>query len=196
VRQEGSGEMPGFDSMLADLGQRIARCPIEGLARPMEWLLSHRPPEPVRRVICHGDFHPQNVLMSGHAVTGVLDWPNAVIADPAYDVAATRTILSCVPIEMAALPALLRWLARTMRPLLLARHLAGYQRRRKLDRPTLAYYEAASCMRGLVRVAEARLGSTGSSAALNPLDASSFGERLAARFARITGIDAALPAVR
>ena len=30
---------------------------------------------------------------------------------------------------------------------------------------TLAYYEAASCMRGLVRVAEARLGSTGSSAA-------------------------------
>lgn len=196
VRQEGSGEMPGFDSMLAGLGQRIARCPIEGLARPMEWLLSHRPPEPVRRVICHGDFHPQNVLMSGHAVTGVLDWPNAVIADPAYDVAATRTILSCVPIEMAALPALLRWLARTMRPLLLARHLAGYQRRRKLDRPTLAYYEAASCMRGLVRVAEARLGSTGSSAGLNPLDASSFGERLAARFALITGIDAALPAVR
>jgi aminoglycoside phosphotransferase (APT) family kinase protein len=196
VRQEGSGEMPDFDKLLADLGQRIARRPIEGLARPMRWLVSHRPPEPGRRVICHGDFHPQNILMAGNAVTGVLDWPNAVIADPAYDVAATRIILSCAPIEMAAVPALLRWVARMVRPILLVRHLAGYQRRRKLDPTTLAYYEAASCMRGLVRVAEARLGSAGAPAALNPLDASSFGERLAARFARITGIDAALPPVR
>jgi hypothetical protein len=87
-------------------------------------------------------------------------------------------------------------LARMMRPVLLARHLAGYQRRRKLDRTTLAYYEAASCMRGLVRVAEARLGSAGGATALNPLDASSFGERLAVRFARITGIGPALPPVR
>jgi len=31
---------------------------------------------------------------------------------------------------------------------------------------------------------------------LNPLDASSFGERLAVRFARITGIGPALPPVR
>jgi len=182
--------------MLADLDRRVTRPPIEGLVRPIRWLLSHGPPEPDRRAICHGDFHPQNVLMSGNAVTGVLDWPNAVVADPAYDVAATRVILSCAPIEMAAVPAVARLLARMMRPVLLARHLAGYQRRRKLDRTTLAYYEAASCMRGLVRVAEARLGSAGGATALNPLDASSFGERLAVRFARITGIGPALPPVR
>jgi aminoglycoside phosphotransferase (APT) family kinase protein len=196
VRQEGVGEMPSFDTMQADLGRRISRRSIEGLAGAMGWLLSHRPPEPDRRVICHGDFHPQNVLMSGNAVTGVLDWPNAVLADPAYDVAATRVILSCVPMEMAAMPAVLRLLARMMRPVLLARHLAGYQRRRRLDPVTLAYYEAASCMRGLVRVAEARLAATEGAAAtvLNPLDASSFGENLAARFARITGVAAALPA--
>jgi len=196
VSREGIGEMPSFDSMLADLDRRVTRRPVEGLVQPMRWLLSHGPPEPDRPVICHGDFHPQNVLMSGNAVTGVLDWPNAVVADPAYDVAATRVILSCAPIEMAAVPAAARVLARMMRPVLLARHLAGYQRRRKLDRTTLAYYEAASCMRGLVRVAEARLAATEGAAAtvLNPLDASSFGENLAARFARITGVGAALPA--
>ncbi len=172
VSQEGIGEMPSFDSMLADLDRRVTRRPVEGLVQPMRWLLSHGPPEPDRRAICHGDFHPQNVLMSG------------------------RVILSCAPIEMAAVPAAARLLARMMRPVLLARHLAGYQRRRKLDRTTLAYYEAASCMRGLVRVAEARLGPAGGATALNPLDASSFGERLAVRFARITGIGAALPPVR
>jgi len=195
VRQETGGAMPDFDSLLSDLDRRVMRGPIEGLAGPMRWLLSHRPPEPGRLAICHGDFHPQNVLMSGGIVTGVLDWPNAVIADPACDVAATRIILACAPMEMAAMPALKRWAARALRPLLLARHLAGYERRRKLDRTVLAYYEAAGCLRGLVRVAGARLDAAGNPGALNPLDASSFGGRLAARFERITGVAVSLPPV-
>jgi hypothetical protein len=40
-------------------------------------------------------------------------------------------------------------------------------------------------MRGLVRAAEHRAGA---GTAANPLDASSFGDRLAARFAELTGI--------
>jgi aminoglycoside phosphotransferase (APT) family kinase protein len=195
VRQEAGGAMPDFDSLLSDLDRRVVRGPMEGLAGPMRWLLSRRPPEPGRRAICHGDFHPQNVLMSGRIVTGVLDWPNALIADPAFDVAATRIILACAPMEMAAMPALKRWAARVLRPVLLARHLSGYERRRKLDRTVLAYYEAAGCLRGLVRVAGARLDAAGNPAALNPLDASSFGGRLAARFQRITGVAVSLPPV-
>src|SRR5207247_8286089 len=58
----------------------------------------------------------------------------------------------------------------------------------------LAYYEALACMRGLVRTAEARLAPIGESG-LNSLDASGFGEQLAARFARISGVMARLPAV-
>jgi aminoglycoside phosphotransferase (APT) family kinase protein len=195
VRQEAGGAMPDFDSLLSDLDRRVVRGPMEGLAGPMRWLLSHHPPEPGRLAICHGDFHPQNVLMSGRIVTGVLDWPNAVIADPACDVAATRIILACAPMEMAAMPALKRWAARALRPVLLARHLAGYERRRTLDRTVLAYYEAAGCLRGLVRVAGARLDAAGNPGALNPLDASSFGGRLAARFQRITGVAVSLPPV-
>ncbi len=72
------------------------------------------------------------------------------------------------------------------------RYLAAYGRRRPLDRAVLRYYEAASCMRGLVRAAERRLQSRPGD--LNPLDASSFGENLAAHFASITGILPSLPA--
>ncbi|MGH7399274.1 MAG: hypothetical protein ACRELW_17240, partial [Candidatus Rokuibacteriota bacterium] len=60
-----------------------------------------------------------------------------------------------------------------------------------LDPARLRYFEAAGCMRGLVRTAEAR--ATGGAAAANPLDASSFGDRLASRFAWITGVPVALP---
>ena len=54
-----------------------------------------------------------------------------------------------------------------------------------------AYYEAGACMRGLVRAAEARRAG-----ATNPLDTSAFGERLAARFARVSGVSVALPPPR
>jgi len=196
VRSQTGSDMLSFGNVLAELSRRVADRPLEGLAPAMRWLHEHRPPDPSRPVICHGDFHPQNILMAGGAVTGVLDWPNAVLGDPAYDVAATLVILSCTPIEMATAPNALRWLARVARPVLVARYLSGYQRHRRLEVATLAYYEAASCMRGLARVAEARLSSAELSRGLNPLDASSFGERLAARFAEIAGVEPRLPSVR
>jgi hypothetical protein len=71
------------------------------------------------------------------------------------------------------------------RRLLVALYLRGYRRRRPLDARALAYGEALACMRGLVRAAEHRAGAR---AAANPLDASRFGDRLAARFAKLTGI--------
>ncbi len=54
----------------------------------------------------------------------------------------------------------------------------------------LPSFEAAGCMRGLVRTAEVRVVGA---APTNPLDASSFGEQLAARFARVSGVPVALP---
>jgi hypothetical protein len=68
------------------------------------------------------------------------------------------------------------------------RYLARYRRARPLEAARLSYYEAAGCMRGLVRATEGRL--TGSD---NALDTSSFAERLAARFTRVTGVAVSLP---
>jgi aminoglycoside phosphotransferase (APT) family kinase protein len=183
-----------LDGHLAQLQQHVARASLEGLAAGVAWLIERRPPEPGRRVICHGDFHPQNILVSGGAVTGVIDWPNAIVADAAYDVAATKTILSLAPLELSAAPAALRGVVRVMRPVLVGRYLAGYRRHRPIDPAGLRYYEALSCMRQLVRVTDNRLRA--GAGPLNPLDASSFGEAMAARFSRITRIAPTLPPVR
>ena len=132
-----------------------------------------------------GDFHPQNLLFDGREITAVLDWPNVLVADPAYDVAATRVILEQAPLEVLPVSRPARWAVAAARRLLVALYLRGYRRRRPLPARAIAYYEALACMRGLVRAAEHRAGAR---AAANPLDASSFGDRLAARFANLTGI--------
>jgi len=86
----------------------------------------------------------------------------------------------------------LRWLARVGQPLLAARYLAGYRRRRVI--PTterLDYYQVAAGLRQLVRAGESRRRPDG--APPRGLDASPFAARLLAHARRVTGLDAALP---
>ena len=184
-----------FDGLLDQCGRRIEARSIHGLRKALDWLTAHRPAETSRPVICHGDFHPQNILMEHGAVTGVIDWPNTLVADPAYDVATTRILLGLAPLELLTLPAVARVLVRAARPLLLARYLTGYRRGRPIDGRVLGYYEAAACMRQLIRIGEQRLIAAAAGRAPGALDASSFGDRLCARFARISGVAPALPAV-
>jgi aminoglycoside phosphotransferase (APT) family kinase protein len=184
-----------FDGFLRRLGGRVTGRGLDGLGRGIDWLTEHRPAPPERPVICHGDFHPLNILTSDGTVTGVLDWPNVLVADPACDVATTLTILRLVPLSLVGMPAPARLVVGMARRLVVARYLTAYQRRRPLDRRALAYYEAASAMRQLVRVGACRLAAAAGEAALTPLDASDFGERLCARFVRITGVTVSVPAV-
>jgi aminoglycoside phosphotransferase (APT) family kinase protein len=180
----GSSALVSLDGHLGQLESRIGRN-LHGLAPAMRWLLGHRPDPEGPRAICHGDFHPQNLLFDGREITAVLDWPNVLVADPAYDVAATRVILEQVPLEILSVSGPARWAVAAARRLLVALYLRGYRRRRPLAASALGYYEALACMRGLVRTAEHRIGAR---QANNPLDTSSFGDRLAARFAKLTGI--------
>jgi len=182
-----------FEGHLAALDRRIQAAGLAGLSDGMRWLRARQPAERSARVICHGDFHPQNLLAEDGRATAVLDWPNVVVAAPEYDVAATRVILTQTPLSVLAMPVALRPLVAAGRRLLAARYVAVYRTLRPLDRTRLPYFEAAGCMRGLVRAGEARVAE---SAAPNPLDASSLGERLAARFARASGVKVALPPPR
>ena len=122
----------------------------------MRWLLDHRPADRAP-VICHGDFHPQNLLAAGARISAVLDWPNVLVADAECDVAATLTILRLTPIELFPVPRALRPVLAGLRSIMTARYLRRYRRARALDPARLSYYEVAACMRGLVRAAEARL---------------------------------------
>jgi aminoglycoside phosphotransferase (APT) family kinase protein len=182
--------LPDFDRYLDGLAGRIDAAALDGVRPLLDWLRARRPRPPVPTVICHGDLHPQNVLVQGGALTGVLDWPNAVLAEPAFDVAATLSILRCVPVELVV-PGPLRWLARAGQPILAARYLAGYRRRRPVDAARLAYYEVAAALRAIVRSGENRRGGRPGPSSL---DTSSYVPRLLARLARITGRAATLPA--
>src|SRR5262249_61596578 len=97
-----------------------------------------------------------NVLFSRGSVTGVIDWPNVVVAEPAYDVATTRIILRFTPLELSAMSLPARWLLAPARILLARRYLAGYRRRAPIEPRSLAYYEALSAMRALLRPAHSR----------------------------------------
>lgn len=191
---EGGAAGGGFDrravaleSHLAALHRRIEHGPLSGLSSGMRWLLDHRP-SGGNHVICHGDFHPQNLLTADGRISAVLDWPNVLVADAECDVAATLVILRLTPIELFPVPPVLRPLLAALRSVMTARYLARYRRARPLDSARLSYYEAAGCMRGLVRATEARLAGSD-----NALDTSPFAERLAARFTRVTGAAVALP---
>jgi aminoglycoside phosphotransferase (APT) family kinase protein len=191
----GSSALVMLDGHLEQLQARVDRHTLDGLRPAMSWLRDHCPPPGGVRAICHGDFHPQNLLCDGRDITAVLDWPNVLVTDPAYDVAATRMILALAPLGILPMNPPRRWLLETLRRFLLALYLRGYRRRGSVDASVFAYYEAVACMRGLVRVSEARL--TGAGGVVrepdHALDASSFGDRLGARFARLTGIRPVLP---
>jgi aminoglycoside phosphotransferase (APT) family kinase protein len=62
----------------------------------VDWLIKNRPLEPERLAVCHGDFHPLNILIQDGKITGVLDWPGFLIADPALDIANT-IVLTTIP---------------------------------------------------------------------------------------------------
>ena len=189
-----SREMATFEGHVARLQHRVGAGGLHGLARAIGWLVEHRPTDGTARVICHGDFHPQNILAEDDRVTGVIDWPNVVVAERAFDVASTRVILAFAPLDLLGIPPALRPIVDLARRVLAVRYIAGYRRRHPLGAARLAYYEALACMRALIRTGETRLAAHRISE-LNPLDASPFGERLSARFARLTGIAPTLPPV-
>ena len=52
---------------------------------------------PGGRALCHGDFHPDNVLVDGEKAM-VIDWMNLSRGDAMCDVAQTWFLLACSPL--------------------------------------------------------------------------------------------------
>jgi len=81
--------------------------------------------------LCHGDFHPGNVLL-GRNGPAVIDWTDATRGDPAADLARTRLLLrqGAVPEHM---PALIRGLHAFGRGAFFRLYLRAYARERPID---------------------------------------------------------------
>jgi len=88
--------------------------------------------------VCHGDFHPDNIMVSGTDAI-VIDWTNLAKGDPHADVARTMVLGRWGLPTDAPLP--LRLLAKGGRHLLLRRYLSAYQRSTPLDSELLGQWE-------------------------------------------------------
>jgi Ser/Thr protein kinase RdoA (MazF antagonist) len=99
-------------------------------------------------ILCHGDFHPANVLL-GERGPVIIDWTNAASGDPEADVARTLLLL-----KFGELPPGVSWplrlLARAARRVLATLYLRSYRRLRALDRARVDAW--------MVAAAAARLG--------------------------------------
>jgi aminoglycoside phosphotransferase (APT) family kinase protein len=75
--------------------------------------------------LCHGDFHPANVLIGPDGEPRVIDWTGASRGEPAADVARSRLIVLHGAVGPDATPAV-RALARVGRRILWQGYRAGY----------------------------------------------------------------------
>ena len=83
----------------------------------------------------------------------MIDWANAVIAEPAMDIGSAITNISAVPL---ALPWPLRMAARQMIGAALRRYERAYRALRPLDDQAVRYYQVFRAIAQLVGVGQAR----------------------------------------
>ncbi len=188
-----SRRLATVDGQLEQVRCRIEDAALDGLKPGLQWIFERRPPEPAQRVICHGDFHPLNVLTEGGAVSGVIDWAMATVAAPEFDVGNTRLLLALAPMDF---PWVLEQIARVARPLFARRYYQAYQRQRSLDPEAVRYYEALRCVVELTWVGECQLADAGVLAprsGRNPWQARRPSNSLISHFRKITGITLRLP---
>jgi aminoglycoside phosphotransferase (APT) family kinase protein len=100
---------------------------------------------PQANAVCHGDFHPDNVLLTARGPV-VIDWPDATRGHPLADVARTSLLM-----RLGGLPpgAARRWLIQALRTSFHTAYLRRYFQLRPGSRELLAAWQ--------VPVAAARL---------------------------------------
>lgn len=111
-----------------------------------KWLIKNRPPEPDRLAICHGDFHPINILTQEGKITGVLDWGGVTIADPVMDIANTIKLITIYTKYISLGPEYdsVDW------DMISRMYLDTYRDHFPLDSNKLDYYGVVQCLRSLI----------------------------------------------
>jgi len=117
------------------------------------WLDANAPPR-AAQVLCHGDFHPWNVLIEDGAISGIIDWANFHVAPAEYDLARSVVILTEAPVS---LPLPLQSAVRAVRRPIARSYLAHYRRLRPINDSTFDYWLAFAATAMLVEGALAVL---------------------------------------
>lgn len=86
---------PLLDRLLAILAERIESGPLPGLRNALDRLRERAERYRIAPdALVHMDYHPQNVVVRGLRVTGVIDWVSADRGDRHLDAATTSVILA------------------------------------------------------------------------------------------------------
>ncbi len=95
---------------------------------------------PDGNAVCHGDYHPDQVIMSSR-VPIIIDWNRAVQGNPLADVARTSFLL-----QMGDVPSFVagRWLIKAIRAWFHSIYLKRYLRLRPASREEIAAWELLS----------------------------------------------------
>jgi aminoglycoside phosphotransferase (APT) family kinase protein len=152
-----AGFEPGglrLDARLDRIASEVEGLGLEGLRPAVDWLREHRPKDPDRLSVCHGDFFPNQVLAENGNVTGVIDWTDTCIAYPELDVGIVRAGIATVP---AALPAPLLPLSVRLTRWLAQKSVDAYRTLRPLDPERLRHAEAIRCVFCLLTISRRRL---------------------------------------
>jgi aminoglycoside phosphotransferase (APT) family kinase protein len=171
----------------------IEHARLEGLREGFAWITANRPIS-TATVLCHGDLHPLNVMLEGDQVSGVLDWANARIDQPAWDVGASIALLGHGPVD---LPGPLLPIADLARRWMVGRFVRAYTKQRPIDIDAVRYFEATRLMGFMVEVGIVRQARAGVIAPVTKPTAFEHPRVLRGifrRFLAITGVDVSLPA--
>ena len=155
------------------------------LGRAFDWLCRERPPEPERRVVCHGDMQPLNLLMRDGEISGVVDWGHAIVADPAYELGRMSCAIRALHLPA---PAFLRRVVRASQQRGADQYIRTYARERPVDRERLGYYEALMAFLGLSWIEERH--ATGRNVDPDAFDSPEGRENLIELFRNRTGLEA------
>jgi aminoglycoside phosphotransferase (APT) family kinase protein len=125
------------------------------LAAINSWLVDHWPEQPANPAICHGDFHPNNILFADGEVTGLIDWGNVMFTHPEFDVGVTHMILSIGSIDEVS------GLSEEMQQFIeraAIEYLAAYRSHAPLDDALLSYYRALRAEHAYAKIVASRQG--------------------------------------
>ena len=108
----------------------------------LKWIKDNKPES--KPAICHGDFHPLNILIDEGKVSGVLDWSLNRLEDPCFDIATTIINMSING------PIIAPQFGDVFNEKVSDEYLDYYQEENPVDPVKLEYYEAFKCLMTMV----------------------------------------------
>jgi aminoglycoside phosphotransferase (APT) family kinase protein len=138
-----------FEGQLSGIISTMEQLSLAGLRPVTDWLNRRRPSAALPPAICHGDFHPLNILAHNGKVTGVIDWVNIVVAPAEMDVGSAIANIATAPFGV---PRALQFALRIVIARILARYQRTYAARRALDIEAVNYFQVFRCVHQLTAV--------------------------------------------